>query len=187
VQDNARFSRKKNGDIIVDGVALDISGRKLAESALRQREQRFRSLIENATDITMILDAEGIFRYISPSVKRILGYAPERAIGHSALAMVHPDDAPLITQTLHKAIQNPWKSQLAVEYRVRHRNGKACFLEAVATNLLQDPAVNGIVINCHDITDRKLAQEQLLHDAFHDALTGLPNRALFNDRFASNN
>ena len=182
VQDSARFSQNENGDIIIDGVALDISDRKQAESALIQREQRFRSLIENATDITIILDAEGIFRYISPSVKRILGYAPHQAIGRSALGTVHPDDCAAIAQTLHKALENPKRSESPVEYRVRHRNGSWCYVEAVATNLLHDPAVNGIVINCHDITQRKLAEAQLLHDAFHDGLTGLPNRALFTDR-----
>lgn len=182
VQDNARFSKSENGDIIVDGVTLDISARKQAEEALRRSEQRFRSLIENATDITIILDGEGIFRYVSPSVKRILGYLPHRTIGRSVFETVHPDDTALITDTLKKAIQNPKTSQSAVEYRVRHRNGSWCFLEAVATNLLHDSAVEGIVINCHNITKRKLAEAQLLHDAFHDGLTGLPNRALFVDR-----
>jgi len=182
VQDSARFSKNENGDIIIDGVALDISDRKQAESDLIQREQRFRSLIENATDITIILDAEGIFRYISPSVKRILGYGPHHAIGRSALGTVHPDDCAAIAQTLHKALENPKRSQSPLEYRVRHRNGSWCYVEAVATNLLHDPAVKGIVINCHDITQRKLAEAQLLHDAFHDSLTGLPNRALFTDR-----
>ena len=182
VQDNARFSKSENGDTIIDGVALDISARKQAEEALRQSEQRFRSLIENATDITIILDGEGIFRYVSPSVKRILGYLPQRTIGRSVFDTVHPDDCALITETLKKAIQNPRTSQSAFEYRVPHRNGSWCVLEAVATNLLHDPAVKGIVINCHDITQRKLAEAQLLHDAFHDGLTGLPNRALFIDR-----
>ncbi|MFM9268218.1 EAL domain-containing protein [Tychonema sp. BBK16] len=182
VQDNARFSKSENGDTIIDGVALDINGRKQAEEALRQSEQRFRSLIENATDITIILDGEGIFRYVSPSVKRILGYLPHRTIGRSVFETVHPDDSALITEILKKAIQNPRTSQSVVEYRVRHRNGSWCVLEAVATNLLRDPAVQGIVINCHNISKRKLAEAQLLHDAFHDGLTGLPNRALFIDR-----
>ena len=189
VQDSGRFSKDSNGDIIIDGVALDISYaygelrlRKQAEEALRQREQRFRSLIENATDITVILNASGEYDYISPSVKRILGYTPEIAIGRNALSLAHPDDTAAIAQTLTKAIQNPGISQSPIEYRVRHRTGSWCVLEAVATNLLHDPTVNGIVVNCHDITARKLAEQQLLHDAFHDGLTGLANRALFSER-----
>ncbi|WP_449420312.1 EAL domain-containing protein [Phormidium nigroviride] len=189
VQDSGHFSKDSNGNVIIDGVALDISNaygelslRKQAEEALLQREQRFRSLIENATDITVILNASGEYDYISPSVKRILGYAPEIAIGRSALSLAHPDDTAAIAQNLNKAIQNPGISQSPIEYRVRHRTGSWCVLEAVATNLLHDPAVNGIVINCHDITARKLAEQQLLHDAFHDGLTGLANRALFRER-----
>ena len=182
VQDSGHFSKDSNGNVIIDGVALDINDRKQAEEALRQREQRFRSLIENATDITVILTASGKYGYISPSVKRILGYSPEIAIGRSALSLAHPDDTAAIAQTLNKAIQNPGISQSPIEYRVRHRTGSWCVLEAVATNLLHDPAVNGIVVNCHDITARKLAEQQLLHDAFHDGLTGLANRALFRER-----
>lgn len=132
-----------------------------AESALQQSEQRFRSLIENATDIIVILDESGIFRYCSPSAKRVLGYTLEDVVGHSAAEFVHPADVDTIFQVLAQAIANPQVSQLPVEYRVRHRDGSWCLFEAVATNLLEDLAIQGIVINCHDITERKRAEEGL--------------------------
>ena len=156
--------------------------RKRAEEALRKSEQRFRALIENATDIIFILDPEGKFRYVSPSTKRILGYELEEAIGKSVFDFTHRDDRLLMSHTLKRTIQNPAISQLVAEYRIRDRNGSWHILEAVATNLLDDPAVEGIVVNCHDITERKRVEEKLRHDAFHNALTGLPNRTLFTDR-----
>ncbi|MBW4650382.1 MAG: EAL domain-containing protein [Kastovskya adunca ATA6-11-RM4] len=160
----------------------EITERKRVESALRKSEQRFRALIENASDMIIILDAHYILRYVSPSAKRILGYGLKEAIGKSVFDFIHPDDVPLVTQLLNQVIANPGVSQPSVEYRVRHQNDSWCIAEAVATNLLDHSAVEGIVVNCHDITERKIAEDQLRYDAFHNPLTGLPNRELFMDR-----
>jgi PAS domain S-box-containing protein len=139
----------------------EIADRKWAEKALQESEQRFRSLIENATDIIAILDEKGIFRYCSPSTEKVLGYCQEEVVGHSATEFVHPADVNLILYVLQTAIQQPGVSQPQIEYRVRHRNGSWCFFEAVATSLLEDPAIKGVVINCHDITERKRAEDAL--------------------------
>jgi PAS domain S-box-containing protein len=139
----------------------EIADRRWAETALHESEQRFRSLIENATDIIVILDQGGVFRYCSPSAKRVLGYTLQDVVGHSATEFVHEDDVPLIMQVLAQSVANPGVSQPAIEYRVRHRNGSFCLFEAVATSLLADPAIRGVVINCHDITERQQAEEAL--------------------------
>jgi PAS domain S-box-containing protein/diguanylate cyclase (GGDEF)-like protein len=151
----------------------------------QESEQRFRALIENATDIIIIVDASGQVTYVSPSVNRILGYAPDGLMGKSALTFIHPEDVLLVKQKLENSIQNPNVTQRLGEYRVQHCNGSWGVFEAVTTNLLNDPAVQGIVVNCHDITERKQAEEQLRRHAFYDSLCGLPNRTLFLERLAS--
>jgi PAS domain S-box-containing protein len=140
----------------------EIVERKRAEKALQESEQRFRSLIENATDIIVVLDRKGIFRYCSPSAAKVLGYTIQDVVGCGTAEFVHPDDIPLIVTVLEQAIEHPKMSQPAIEYRVRKRNGSWCFFEAVATSLLDVPSINGVVINCHDITERKRAEEALL-------------------------
>ena len=156
----------------------ELAERQRAESELRKSEQRFRALIENATDIILILDAGGVVRYASPSARSISSHSPEQILGKNYLDIVHPDDQQAIAHLFDKAIENPGPSQPAIECRL----GSWQVLEVVATNLLDDPAVAGIVFNCHDITQRKQAEEQLRHGAFYDQLTGLANRALLLDR-----
>ncbi|GET42761.1 putative bifunctional diguanylate cyclase/phosphodiesterase [Microseira wollei] len=152
---------------------------QLAEARRRESEQRFRALIENATDIVVIVDKDGIFRYISPSQQRIFGYKTEELLGKKCLDYIYPEDVSLAIATMKRSLKQPRISQAAIECRLFRRNGSLCFLEAVATNLLDDPSVKGVVVNCHDITERKQAEEQLRFYAFYDPLTGLPNRTLF--------
>lgn len=139
----------------------EITDRKWTTKALQESEQRFRSLIENATDIIVILGPDGSFRYSSPSAQRLLGYTSEDVEGHPAAEFIHPDDVGTIYQVIAQSLEAPGVSQPAVEYRVRHQTGSWCIFEAVTTNLLDDSAIQGIVVNCHDITERKQAEDAL--------------------------
>lgn len=138
-----------------------VNERRWEAAALQDSEPQFRSLIENATDIIVILDEQGVFRYCSPSAYRVLGYTLDDVIGRSALEFVHPADASLILQVLQASVHSPGIGQPTIEYRVQHGNGSWCIFEAVATSLLHDPAIRGVVVNCHDITERKQVEEAL--------------------------
>jgi diguanylate cyclase (GGDEF)-like protein/PAS domain S-box-containing protein len=164
-----------------EGALEDVTDRRLAEEALRSSEERFRSLVQNASDLISILDADGIVRYESPSHQRVLGLAPEEHTGRGMLDLVHPTDRQTVEESLLHLVESPGEIAM-FEYRILHRDGAWRTLESTASNLLRQPAVAGIVLNSHDITDRKRAEEKLLHDTLHDELTGLPNRALFMDR-----
>ena len=174
--------RAADGMVIgYEGIMEDVTDRKRSTEALRRSEEYFRSLIENALDTITILAPDGTITYESPSVERVLGYAPTELVGRLVFDYVHPDDLERAMEVFRRAREDPG-STAGLEVRFRHRDGSWRTLEAVGRDLSGDPAVGGVVVNARDVTQRKEAEERLLYDAFHDRLTGLPNRALFMDR-----
>ncbi len=152
-------------------------------NALRESEERFRALTEQSTDIILIADPSGQLKYASPSVHTVLEVLGDRLVGTNMVDLVHPDDFAKTLSTGPRSAeygQNP-----IVEFRLRHADGRWLHFECVVRNLIQHKNIGGIVYNARDITDRKHAQEQLLFNATHDALTGLPNRTLFLGRLQS--
>lgn len=141
-------------------VLADITLRKQAEAALLRSERHFRALIENASDIILVLDEAGVIRYISPSARRALGYAPEEMVGKNCFIFLHPEDAAGIQSAYAESVRTPGLYQ-PVEMRIQHRDGSWRVFEGVANNLLSDPAVQAVVINARDITLRKQAEDVL--------------------------
>ena len=131
--------------------------RDAAEAAVRRNEERFRSLIEHGSDVITILDAEGVIRYESPSVERLLDRHAESLLGEKASRYVHPDDLQAVAAAFGRALDGYAAS---VECRIPRRDGSWCDVEAVFTNLLDHPAVGGIVVNWRDIGERKRAEEE---------------------------
>src|ERR671911_475859 len=159
----------------------DVSERKKVEKAIIESEERFRSLVQYSSDIITILDTDGTVHYVSPAVERVTGYRPEEQVGTNAFGSVHPDDRERALDTFAEVLKRPGLHP-PLEFRVLHKDGSWRHLEHVVNNLIDDPAVSGVVINSWDVTERKALVEQLSYQAFHDLLTGLPNRALFMDR-----
>jgi len=165
-------------------VALALESAALTEEVHRRRsEERFRSLVQNSSDVVAVVDADGVARYASPAVERILGYKPEAGIGHSVLKapMVHPDDVDRVREVFAWLIGSPGTSA-TVDCRLRHADGRWIHVEAIGKNLLDDPNIGGVVLNYRDVTERKTFEERLKYQALHDPLTNLPNRVLFLDR-----
>ncbi|MBI3165677.1 MAG: PAS domain S-box protein, partial [Chloroflexi bacterium] len=155
---------------IVRGFAHDVTERVRASQALKKSEERFRSLVEHSSDEISIVDAEASLLYESPSANPLLGYKPGEFLGQSLFSLIHPDDQERVQNKLAQMIASP-ATQPRDEFRLKHRNGSWLWVEAVGTNLLADPAVRGVVINYHDITERKRAEEAIWREKiFSDSL-----------------
>jgi diguanylate cyclase (GGDEF)-like protein/PAS domain S-box-containing protein len=167
--------------VIRQVLAVRQNVRLLAESAARATEERFRTLVQNSSDVILIVQPNGTISFVSPSVARVLRYDPSSIVGKTLIDLVEPDDREQARGEFAEALETPGVSP-AVEWRFRQPDGSSLHAELIATNLIHDPTVKGLVFNTRDISERKRLESQLMHQAFHDPLTGLANRALFRDR-----
>ena len=148
-----------------------------------RRAAQFRSLVHNASDLITVLDATGEIRYQSPSAQQLVGVSSEELIGTSYVALLDENDGARLRSILADLATSADPSASATaEYRLRHQDGSWRSVESIVSNQTTDPTVKGLVLNTRDVTDRKLLQEELAQQAFHDSLTGLSNRAVFRDR-----
>ena len=156
--------------------------RLLAETSARQNEARFRSLVQHSSDVIIVTDVEATIRFVSPSASRVLRLEPARDHGApSAFRCSAPEDRERAQGFFREACRIPGVMP-PVEWAFRQPDGSALQTETIATNLLDDATVQGIVLNIRDVSERKRLEQELHHQAFHDSLTGLSNRALFRDR-----
>jgi diguanylate cyclase (GGDEF)-like protein/PAS domain S-box-containing protein len=162
-------------------LGMAIERADLTDELHEQRsEERFRSLVQSSWDVIAVTDVDSTVRYVSPSISRVLGYDPSHLVGRALRRFVHPED--------HSACEKARIETLAMarpavsECRIQHRDESWRYMELTTTNLLEDENVGGIVVNLRDVTDRRKLEEELRHQAFHDPLTSLANRALFQDR-----
>ena len=159
---NAQKLVVKDGKEALILLALeDITDRSLAEEKLKGSEERLRLLVQNAFDILTMLSKDGTILYESDSMERILGYSASDRIGKNIFTdpIVHDDDREIKRAAFQKAISAPHEV-VKTEFRLRHKNGSHRDIEAVYVNLLDDPRVGAVVANYHDITDRKILEQQ---------------------------
>ncbi len=160
------------GDPAVGAVVLttrDITERHTAAEALRRSEERFRALVQHGSDMITVLDADGRVLYASPSAGSILGWEEGEYLGRTTFRLLHPEDREHVRQTFAEAVTRPGSTQ-TIHSRIRHRSGEYRLLESIATNLLDDPAVRGLVVNSRDITERRQLENELLQSQKMEAV-----------------
>ena len=149
-----------------------------AETEVRRSEERFRALVQNATDMIMVVGTDEVVQYVSPAAERELGWKASELEGRRALELVHPDDLDSMKSVFSDVAERAGEL-IQLDLRMRTREGEWRWFEVGATNRLADPSVNGFVANFHNVTERRRFQDELTYRAFHDGLTNLPNRAGF--------
>jgi len=157
------------------------SGEEGVAAATARGEARFQALVHNSSDLITLVDADLAITYQTPSITRLLGYAEDELIGTQLSDLTHPDDRLTLFAARAEATAGDQASATS-QLRLRHKDGSYRHVQSIHTNLLADPDVRAVVVTTRDVTAQKELEAQLQHNAFHDALTGLANRALFADR-----
>ncbi len=162
--------------------ALALGSAELTEEVHRRTsEARFSTLVQNSSDLITVLAADNTILYQSPSIERVLGYTAEDVIGRPFEELLHPDEQGRLLRRLADGAAASGRPEV-VECLLADNEGGLHHFEILRADLRGDPVVGGIVLNGRDVSERKKFEEQLAHQAFHDPVTHLANRALFNER-----
>ena len=158
----------------------DTTGKKKAEEALRQSEEKYRALVENINDVFYTLDNQGTITYVSPVVERLSKYKVSDLIGKPFACIVYEDDLPGLLDSYNRLVSGhlePW------EFRAVDKDGRIIYVRTSSRPIYEDGEIVGVTALITDITEQKRLEQELVKMATHDFLTGLPNRALLIDRF----
>ncbi|HAD83045.1 TPA: hypothetical protein DCG35_11405 [Candidatus Edwardsbacteria bacterium] len=158
----------------------EISQRVMIEEILSTSEKHFRSLIENSLDLIAIVNREGRLTYVNPMVKIMLGYDGKDVLGAEVYDYIFPDDAVEVKKVFGELLSRVGEVR-CMDFKIRHKDGSYRTIEALSRNMLDLPAVNGIMATIKDVTEKRKAQQQIEYLSFYDRLTGLHNRAFFEE------
>jgi diguanylate cyclase (GGDEF)-like protein/PAS domain S-box-containing protein len=163
-------------------LARHLESRVIERTAeLRASEQRFQALVQHSSEVVILVNRNGRVEYVSESMARVFGYGEADLQGRPLSDIFHTNAGTRLREGLAEVAQRPY-GVLELELPLQHRDGRECTVQITITNLLDSPAVGGLVLNTRDISERRQLEDQLSHQAFHDNLTSLANRALFKDR-----
>jgi diguanylate cyclase (GGDEF)-like protein/PAS domain S-box-containing protein len=163
-------------------LARHLESRVIERTAeLQASEQRFQALVQHSSEVVILVNRNGLVEYVSESMARVFGYGEADLRGRLLSDIFYLDAGTRLREGLAEAAQRPY-GVLELELPLQHRDGQQCTAQITITNLLDNPSVAGLVLNTRDISERRQLEDQLSHQAFHDNLTSLANRALFKDR-----
>ncbi len=170
VEMNASVIHTAESKPLTIGQMLDINDRKEAEETIRASEEKLQALLQHSSDIVSILDEQGNILYNSPAGQRIHGFTAAELTNSNTFDLIHPDDREHVATVFSRLLSHPYKTQV-VQYRYASKGGGYTWMEAVASNLLLHPAIQGVVANSRDISERKRAEEAL--EQYRDKLEDL--------------
>ncbi|HMO10316.1 MAG TPA: sensor domain-containing diguanylate cyclase, partial [Actinotalea sp.] len=157
-------------------VGLTVAERERVETELARTDARLRALMESSSDVITVSDARGRLTYVSPAVERLLGRTPRGLLGTDLLDLVDAEHRDRVTARLRQVVEEGRGARASLDVLVARSTQERRWYEWTAHNLLDDPLVEGLVIEQRDVTERLAYQDALAHAAAHDELTGLPNR-----------
>ncbi|HYH81706.1 MAG TPA: PAS domain S-box protein [Longimicrobium sp.] len=160
LQESGLPVERPGGAVLLEGFITDVTERRQAEEALRRSGEYFRALTDAVGEVVAVGDADGSLRFISPGATALTGYTPDEWASMNVLSTIHPDDMAVALPTFRQLTATPG-TRVQVELRMVHKDGVARTVEVTARNLLDDPAVRGIVYNTRDVTVRREGEEAL--------------------------